>query len=140
MGPVITRLPDWPERLHALLLSRRSTPFGWGTHDCAQFALAALQALRGPGGVPEEYHYTGLRGAWRVLARLGGIPGAAARHAGPEIPPGLAQRGDIVLVPADAPAFGHQALAVCAGPFAVAPAAVGLARVPRAQWLRAWRG
>lgn len=136
MGKVM-RAPGWEQRLHALIAERRTAPFEWGRQDCCQFVLAALQALRGPESAP-TYSYATVRGACRVLASLGGIPGAAARHVGPEIPPGLAGRGDVVMVRSPDERFGH-ALAVVTGAEAYAPGPDGLVPIPRGQWLRAWR-
>jgi hypothetical protein len=130
------RAPGWEQRLHALIDQRRSVPFAWGRADCCQLVLDALQALRGER--PQVRPYRSERGALRVLERLGGLPQAAAALVGGEIPPGHAQRGDVVLIPAPASHF-RRALAVCAGGYAYAQGADGLVQIPRSHWLRAWR-
>lgn len=129
------RLPDWPERLQALIDARRRDPFTWGVHDCCQFALGAIAAVTGR-HVPVR-PYASERGAVRVLSRMGGFDGAVKQAGGVPIPPGLAQRGDLVLVPQEG-LFGS-ALAVCLGSAAFAAGVQGFASVPRAQWLAAWR-
>lgn len=123
--------------LAELLARHMHTPFSWGVHDCCQFVRAALRVLVGRDIAIRRY--TTERGAVRALAALGGYEGAMhAYGAEPLAGPLLAQRGDVVLVAAPAGLFDG-ALAVCTGVAAHAVGPAGLAAVPQAQWLRAWR-
>jgi len=78
----VTRRPDWPGRLAALLSAAEAHPFDARRWNCARFALAAVEAV------------TGTRPAVRVLPSLE----ASADSAGfPRIPPAFARAGDVVL-------------------------------------------
>jgi len=78
----VTRRPDWPGRLAALLSAAGARPFDAHRWNCARFALAAVEAV------------TGTRPAVRVLISLE----ASADSAGfPRIPPAFARAGDVVL-------------------------------------------
>ena len=78
----MTRRPDWPGRLAALLSAAEARPFDARRWNCARFALAAVEAV------------TGARPAVRVLPSLE----ASADSAGfPRIPPAFARPGDVVL-------------------------------------------
>ncbi len=41
------KLPDWEQRLHDFIESRKTTPFEWGVNDCCLFASDALLAMTG---------------------------------------------------------------------------------------------
>lgn len=130
------RLTDWTRRLSALMLEREPLPFAWGANDCASFAADAVQAQRGEDALAE------LRGPRRtaLAARrqerdIGGIPAAIARAGLAEVPPALAQRGDLLWLEQG----GEHVLAVCWGEFAAAPGPEGLAFAPAGRAVRAWR-
>ncbi|MFN3303037.1 MAG: DUF6950 family protein [Roseateles sp.] len=130
------RVPDWPRRLSALMLARQDVPFAWGLNDCASFAADAAQALRGVDVLAE------LRGerrtalaARRQIEAGGGIPAALARAGLAEVPPALAQRGDLLWL---AQGEDH-VLAVCWGELAAAPGPQGLGFASMDGAVRAWR-
>ncbi len=78
----MTRRPDWPGRLAALLSAAETRPFDARRWNCARFALAAVEAV------------TGERPRVRVRPSLE----ASADSAGvPRIPPAFARAGDVVL-------------------------------------------
>jgi hypothetical protein len=80
----VTRRPDWPGRLAALLSAAEARPFDARRWNCAVFALAAVEAV------------TGTRPVVRVRPGLD----ASADSAGfPRIPPAFARCGDVVLAP-----------------------------------------
>jgi hypothetical protein len=86
----MTRRPDWPVRLAALLAAAETRPFHARRWNCARFALAAVEAV------------TGTRPAVRVLPSLE----ASADSAGfPRVPPAFARPGDVVLA-GDPPRLG----------------------------------
>lgn len=122
-----------------LFAARMARPFEWGSHDCAMFAFAAVQALTGADpGEPYRQQYDDARGATRILQQVGGICALADRHFGPRVPVMCAQRGDIVLVPSGDDAM-REALGVCDGVHALTPVARGLATTTMSQWITAWR-
>ena len=78
----MTRRPDWPSRLAALLSAAEARPFDAHRWNCARFPLAAVEAV------------TGARPTVRVLPSLE----ASAQSAGfPCIPADFARAGDVVL-------------------------------------------
>lgn len=130
------RVPDWTHRLSALLDARRAQPFAWGGNDCASLAADAALALRGQDVLAElrGTRCTALQ-ARRQEQAGGGIAAALARAGLAEVPPRLAQRGDLVWL-----AQGEQrVLAVCCGDTAAAPGVERLAFAPMEQAVRAWR-
>lgn len=135
------RVPDWTHRLDALCRERLDMPFAWGTNDCAAFAADAVAAQHGrdtleAARVPRATS----RAARQALGRSGGAQAVMARAGLPEVPPALAQRGDLVLL--HQPAHGRRRrllLGVCMGEWAVAPACHGLATVSMQRALAAWR-
>jgi hypothetical protein len=79
----VTRRPDWPGRLAALLRDAERRSFDARHWNCAAFALAAVEAV------------TGTRPVFRVLPSLE----ASADSAGfPRVAPAFARPGDVVLV------------------------------------------
>lgn len=127
-GAHVIRVPGWERRLAELELAARGRSFAWGMHDCCTWAAECVHAVTGQDVLAD------LRGRWRtepeaaaVLRELGGLRQAVTQRVGTEPLPTvlLAQRGDLVLL-----ALGNtQALGVCMGAFAVAPAEDGLARI-----------
>ena len=80
----MTRRPDWPGRLAALLSAAEARPFDARRWNCALFALAVVEAV------------TGARPVVRVLPSLD----VSADSAGfARIPPAFARPGDVVLAP-----------------------------------------
>jgi len=115
----VTRRPDWPGRLAALLSAAEARPFDARRWNCAGFALAAVEAV------------TGARPSVRVLPSLE----ASADSAGfPRIPPAFARTGDVVLAgdPARLGVVVDGGQAVFVGPR-------GLLRQPVTSCTTAWR-
>lgn len=115
---MLTRYPDWPERLRAFLDGAARRPFSWAEFNCCLFAAAGVAALTGTDpAAPLRGKFTTRRQAYAALKRFasGGVPEIAGKIAAalgcPEIPPRLAQRGDVVLVDGTA----GPALGLCAG-------------------------
>jgi len=50
----LKRLPDWRQRLHDLIASRRKAAFSWGANHGGIFAAAALEAITGERLYPDE--------------------------------------------------------------------------------------
>lgn len=66
------RHADWKTRLHAYLADCASTPFAFGTHDCALFAAGAVAAMTGDDFAADyRSRYTTLKGGLRLLQKAG---------------------------------------------------------------------
>lgn len=141
------RVVFWEAHLAALISARAAAPFAWGTQDCVTFAADAVQAITGADPI------AGIRGTWHdaagaeaAIAAFFGCPGRidqathamAQRQAWPEVPPALAQRGDLVLVPAGPPSGGLVVPAICTGERAMHPGSAGLVATPMTRAIRAW--
>jgi hypothetical protein len=135
--PPRLRLADWPDRLAAILQARQNAPFAWGQHDCALFAADVAEALTGSDPAAT------LRGSYSTDAEAeavcpAGLEAAAAAllqaWGAPDVPPRLAQRGDLALV-----VWGNQpTMGVVVGDRVLAPGLDHLRSVPLAAALRCW--
>jgi hypothetical protein len=140
--PTPSRRPDWPERLAAHFLAHQARAFSWDAWHCVHFAAGAVQAITGAAVDGGRLHAVRAEGLAH-LRRARGLAGLVDECL-PRLPtPLLAQRGDVLLVQAPAPAGvaapgRRQWLAVCDGHRWLAPTAAGLAEGPMA-WARcAW--
>ena len=136
--PENPRLPDWPERLAALVEARRDARFAWGVHDCCLFAADAVEAMTGSDPAAAwRGSYNTEAGAEAIIGPLGleGMAAAALEAIGAgACDPAFAQRGDVVLV-----LVGNQpTMGVCTGDAVAAPGPDGLVFVGLGDVLRAW--
>jgi hypothetical protein len=97
------RLPDWPERLAALVEARRDAPFAWGVQDCMIWAADAVLACTGEDpAAPWRGSYATEAEALAIMAGFGGqvpmIEAVQAARGAAECPLPFAQRGDTALV------------------------------------------
>lgn len=129
------RLDGWERRLHALIAARRFTPFAVGANDCASFAADAVIALTGADPMADRRGSYGADETFDLLT-LERQLGRARQNVA------QARRGDIVLMPYDAPSVLQHGLAVCLGRLSAAPAEQGLAYMPtrlaRVFWPIGW--
>jgi hypothetical protein len=136
---MLRRLDDWPSRLRAFIRSRRELPFAWGSNDCCTFAIGGgVEALTGVLLLPDVQRPTTELGAARFLLDRGhrDASGLATELLGePLATPRLAQRGDVVALPADE----GVTLGICLGTDAAAPGPSGLVFAPLSCALKAWR-
>jgi len=101
---MIHRFEDWSARLGDALAAAADAdmPFEYGKHDCFLVVCDAVLAITGIDLAADFRGYVGDAGVQRLLADNGGVAGIAeamtAKHGIPEIPPGLAQRGDLVII------------------------------------------
>jgi hypothetical protein len=115
----VTRLPDWPERLAAVITDAEHRPFDAARWNCGRFAMAAVVAC------------TGLRPSWQHRPTLAAMVDTAGY---PRVPVAFARAGDVVLA-ADPDRLG---VVLDAGRAAfVGPA--GLVRLPITACTTAWR-
>ena len=137
--PTTPRLPDWPERLAALVEARRNTPFAWGSHDCGLFAADAVLACTGVDPAAAlRGTYADEAGATAALGPVEGLDGVVRRMEDARgtalCPPALAQRGDTALVQ-----IGNTlAMGVVLGDLVAAPGVDGLVFVPLSAARRVW--
>jgi hypothetical protein len=118
----VKRFVDWPERLAAYFESVRSTPFAWGSHDCATFCNDVIRVITGIDRWPALPNYSTARGAMRITDR-GGLLSLVELSLGEPVAPSYARRGDVVfyLHPKHGPALG-----ICNGDNFAAPGDAGL--------------
>lgn len=137
----LTRFPDWPTRLAALVDARLRQTFAWGSHDCCAFAGDNVLQITGTDALG------GLRGTWtsrtealRLLHRLGGLQAAVTDVLGPPVAPQFARRGDLVALDTGVHNRGlRYVLAVCLGGQCVAPTHLGLRTFLPSEATLAWR-
>ena len=118
-GPPPGRLPDWPERLAALVTAAEHRPFDAARWNCGRFAMAAVVAC------------TGHRPSWQHRPTLAAMADTTGFR---RVPVPFARAGDVVLA-ADPDRLG---VVLDAGRAAfVGPA--GLLRLPITACTIAWR-
>ncbi len=78
----MSRLPDWPERLAALINAAEHRPFDAARWNCGRFAMAAVGAS------------TGRRRSWQHCPTLAAMADTAGY---PRVPVPFARAGDVVL-------------------------------------------
>ncbi len=125
------RLHDWPHRLAAVVERHSTEPFAWGTSDCLVLVDDVHQALTGAAVAPDDPWrgaYKTKRGAAGQIRRRGheSLEAVLRAHL-PEVPPALAQRGDVGVVDHD----GVTGCAVCLGGVWLAKHEAGTLTLPR---------
>lgn len=69
---MVTRLPDWRQRLVRYLAAEQAAPFSYGSHDCALLAAGAVEAVTGVDPAAEwRGTYTSLAGGLRAIRAAG---------------------------------------------------------------------
>jgi hypothetical protein len=107
VGAGMSRKPGWEERLFEVVADHSRRPFSWGGmdggSDCHMMAMDAVKAVTGTDPYAEERgRYTTRIGALRRFTARGfRWLGDAYADVLQEVPPALAQRGDIGLVQID---------------------------------------
>lgn len=126
------------DALIGFLAERRTMPFTWGrkNNDCVSFATGAVRAQTGRNVLAGGPDWTTMRGAIRVLKRLGGLAEAVTANLR-EIPPAHAHRGDIAGV-ADPDMPGGIRLMLVEGEHLIGPGLAGTERQRRSMMVRAW--
>jgi hypothetical protein len=134
------RLPDWEDRLNALIEEREREPFRWGSHDCALWGADVVLALTGiDHGAAFRGKYDDREGAAAALREFGA--GTVVRtfdaHLDRVLKP-FAGRGDLARI-RRSPEAPLASLGVVIGSDALCPGDMGLVRIPRARWTVCWR-
>ncbi len=96
------RRDDWENRLGAVVAKHQALPGEWGVSDCYAIPDDAVGALTGDLMYPKARTYKTEAGAAKQL-RKHGFENVAEAFAAkfPEVPPILAQRGDIGVIERD---------------------------------------
>jgi len=132
------RLEGWEQRLDAVIEAARHRPYVLGEHDCFRVACQVIEALTGVDRWPQ---FSGYRTRREALARLA-AHGSNFEAAGDwffgseRVEAREARRGDIVAL---ASLNGEKHLAVCMGAQSACLTDAGLASVPTAACICAWR-
>lgn len=125
------RLPDWRNRLTEYLAGVARQPFRPGRHDCALFTAGAVAAMTGC-DLAAEFRgtYRTLQEGFTALGAAGFVDHVsfAAVHFD-EVPPALAQVGDLAVLPGEG--LGAAALGVVQGAAVYVLTPAGLALVSR---------
>lgn len=130
------RLPDWEERLAAVIAAYQGGVFVWGERDCFRLPVDVAAAVAGLRLWPDLRPYRCARGAAVRLARHGfRTVGDALAAVLPEVPPALARRGDVGVVTEG----GADAGVVVLGSDLAGMALSGMTIVPRDRLVRAFR-
>lgn len=137
------RFTNWDERLNEYIAKVANEPFIWGTHDCGLFVDGGIEAMTGEFIFADmRGKYKTAKGATRILKRLGSgdLLSSLTDRIGPVVPPGFAQRGDIVLARGSAGiCIGSTALFVGEESAEAVIVGIGLVELPRVEWSNAWR-
>jgi hypothetical protein len=133
------RLSNWNAQLEEVLLAGRSRSFAWGSFDCALFACDCVLVQTGQDPAADfrgKYTSAAEASAWGSLGEIASR--ITTQFSMPEISPGHAGRGDLVLVD-----NGTEQGAIGVVDFdascALCPGTRGLIRVRRHRWKRAWK-
>jgi uncharacterized protein DUF6950 len=102
----VSRFENWPTLLSAFLDARRQARFCYGAHDCCLFVADALRVITGVDFAAQfRNRYNTAFGALRRLREStasASVDATAGRifaaHGLPAIPPGYAQRGDVLAL------------------------------------------
>lgn len=130
------RIRTWQSALSALVAEKRNAPFVFSQNDCATFAADCVKAQTGEDFAASiRGTYTDEATAAVEMSKLGTIAEIAAARLGREVPPVMAQVGDVVMVEQ----AGKEMFMVCVGGHLTAPGRNGLIRAPLSAALRAWR-
>jgi hypothetical protein len=101
MTQLYQRHHDWPERLAEYIEGRRERPFSWGSNDCCLFFADAVLEMTGTDPAAKWRGYKSQVAATRRVKKAGGLRAMAKTVGLIEKHPGLAQRGDGVIVKLD---------------------------------------
>jgi hypothetical protein len=139
---MMTRVPNWPERLALMLESARELEFEWGRFDCALHVANCIRTITGIDEDPAAAY----RGKYSDEAGAAAIYGPsfeafieklAADLESPEVPVTFARRGDVVFLD-NRTLQGAVGIVSLDGRFASCASDKGLAMIRMHRWKRAW--
>jgi hypothetical protein len=95
----VTRVAGWETALVRVIEAHSTQPFSWGGSSCFAMADDAIEAVRGESSLRQFCTFKTEAGAAKRLKRTGFADiGDLFASLLPEIPPSLAQRGDIGVI------------------------------------------
>ena len=103
---MLTRYPDWRERLGRFLASNQSRPFQYGSWDCCLFPCDSIREITGT-DIAAEFRgqYASRKDAYAAIRSRAGRASVRAvaeyvttAHQMPSCPISYAQTGDLVLI------------------------------------------
>lgn len=132
----MNRKLDWQASFAALVASRATVPFAWGTHDCCVWAADAVKAVTGV-DFAENFRgtYTDEESAAVVLAQFEEVDQLATTYLGEPTTVSFATVGDIILFDFN----NGYTLGVCNGRNSLVAGETGLRAVPTRMGLKAWK-
>lgn len=148
----LRRKENWPRLLLEAIEEKKHARFQPGTHDCCISTCDLIERMTGADIAIEFRGYSDRKGMEETLAEHGGVDGIAesvtTEYGLAEIPPSMAQRGDLLMLDfseykkdiPNAPDGAVFAIVDMDGIHAVACGYKGWTRVPiKACAKRAWR-
>lgn len=137
---MMRRLSDWGPRLGAIVRENAARPHEYGRWDCLLWPAAAVEAIIGRDfGRGHRGKYDSLAKAYRHLQDMGFASAEALLDSlFDERPVGFARRGDLALC--RTPSGNNPGVVIGSDALVVGEQgeAVGLVRVPRRDWAKAW--
>lgn len=124
------RVKHWESRLTEFVESCANRPFKWGEHDCATFAMKAIEVITGE--YPIEETWASARKARRLIEERSLID--RANDIWPQVDVNLCQRGDLVATMTP----DGVALGIFVSPMAAFSSKHGLALLRREDLIMAW--
>lgn len=131
----LARLPDWEARLDQVLADWHDRQMEWGVHDCAHFAVAAIESVTGKNLRAQFAQYTDETSARALMDESGGLAACVSAVLGEPESALLARRGDLVRIAY----MGHEWLAVCIGQQARGLGLHGLVPARASHFKQCWR-
>ena len=129
------RPENWTALLDEHVAEARSSIFGWGSNDCAQFASAWFAKMRGSNPAAQfKGQYSSAIGAQKIILRLGyrdAVDFGRFLFGDPMPSPSYAQRGDIVAA--------QGGLGICIGAYGVFLTDEGLSLIRSRFFDFAWK-
>jgi hypothetical protein len=98
----MTRVPDWQDRLNAVVAKHQAIDGAWGTSDCWTLTMDAVEAVQGKLILSKLRRYKSEAAGYRLFARAGfkTVEEALASVLEP-VPVLMAQRGDVGVIERD---------------------------------------
>lgn len=125
------RVPNWESKLAQFVESNASTPFKWGSHDCATFACKCIEVVTGV--YPIQERWASKTKAMRLMTERSLMDRASDCFE--QIDINLAKRGDLVATMTE----DGIALGIFMSPVAVFASKNGLSIRRRRELLKAWK-
>tara|TARA_B100000686_G_C16621135_1_gene879294 strand:- start:81 stop:551 length:471 start_codon:yes stop_codon:yes gene_type:complete len=138
------RRENWEHFLSEFIFKRKDCPFEYGKNDCCLFVADAVEVMTGIDTAEDfRFQYKGKKEAYNLLYRFSGgyiletVRKLTKAYGMPEIKPGFASRGDVVLIDG----LMGEALGIVdmSGTKIVVPGKKGLTAFPFEVIKKAWR-